>query len=331
MKTTRMIGVLLLLLGSILPCRAQECSVDLLVAYTSEVANRLGGDSAAVAEIASAVAEMNRVLIYSEVRHEVRLVRIHRLSNWEGACFADDLNRFSQDVSIAQLRNRYHADVAALVLANDDYCGLPLFDDSLANGTTAFCAVNYRCMRENYALSHQMAHLYGCGHIAESADEVDSAPYVTGHGFKWAFNEQASLSTVIGVYDDAFCFREGELGCDVIPYFSNPAVSYRGVPLGESGVHNNAAVLNANAPQIGRFRRVPRIKRWLGDVVLKHNFAYVLATDTLGNGGQYRIQDSARVIFRAGKRIELNPGFRTGEGAHFETVLETPAAECGTQ
>lgn len=315
---------------------AQQCTINLLIAYTDRAAEGLQGNPTAIQKIKEAVQRLNEAYTNSGVTHQVLLVRTVRLNDPETDCFVEDLDAFQVSTYINALRDQYHADIAALVLANKEFCGLPYEDNAVATTATAYCVVNYRCMFSNFALSHQVAHLYGCSHYIEQADPTDDAVYTYGHGFQWDANadDEGSrfFSTIMGVDDADFCGGSSEGSCTIIPYFSNPAVQYQGVALGEPGVHNNAKVLNENAATIAALKPLPDVQNNLSDIVDLHNIAIATARDTLRTGEQgYRIIDSATVRFQAGEKIILDPGFRIEEGARFETVIGTVGGDCTSQ
>ena len=116
---------------------AQTCTVNLLVAYTSEAATGLQGNQAAITKITAAVQGLHTAYTNSAVQHKVVLVRTVQLSGFETQCFVNDLNNFQASTYINTLRDKYHADIAVLVIANQQFCGLPYIDDALATSTTA--------------------------------------------------------------------------------------------------------------------------------------------------------------------------------------------------
>ncbi len=312
---------------------AQSCTVNLLIAYTDKTADSLKGDKYAFTKIAEAVQSLNAAYTSSGVNHQVLLVRTVRLTNFETGCFANDLNSFQASVYINDLRDKYHADIAVLIFTNDEFCGLPYLADSIANSTTAYCAVNYGCMISNFALSHQVGHLYGCSHYVEELFPSGKTPYKYGHGFKLAESDDknaVSFSTIMGVYDDDFCDTSSGTACNVIPYFSNPAIKYMNIPLGVPGIHDNARVLNQNDSVMAALKVLPRNQLNLSDTVNLFNIAIAEAADTLATGTHYRIIDNSSVSFQAGKRIELNPGFSVAYGSKFVAFIDTKNSDCST-
>lgn len=311
---------------------AQECSINVLVVYTDQAADSLNGNEQAVEEILSAVESMNNSLIYSEVNHSMNLVRTIRMTAFESGCFTNDLNDFQENALVSSLRDRYHADVAVVILTNDEFCGLPYLDDELADESTAYCAVNFSCLVNSFGLSHQVAHLYGCSHYVQPSDSRDDALYKNGHGYVWSYYEMSGFSTILGVYDDYFCEENGtdnEDNCNLIPYYSNPSISYQSVPLGFPNVNDNASVLNQNAEVVGSFKVVPSVQKNLIDTIQYFDIAVATALDTLETGTSYLIQGNSSVEFSAKDRITLNPGFSASEGVRFETILTEQNEQCG--
>jgi len=317
---------------------AQSCTINLLIAYTDDAVDSVGSDKTLVNAILDAAEYMNTINIYSEVQQHISLVRTVQLNGFETSCFTNDLNRFQQSNYIDSLRTKYHADVAVIVLGNDEFCGQPYLDNTVAEDSTAYCAVNYYCMLNGFAISHQVAHLFGCGHSSDSRTQADETPYSYGHGFVWEYeyDDDASLTTIMGVADDFFCGDDQIYGsddddddCDIIPYFSNPTLYYNGIQLGKPEINDNARVLNQNSVTIGGFKLVPTNQLSLNDTIDHYNIANASAKDTLATGTTYKVMDSANVKFESSQRIVLNPGFSAAEGVRFETILRDPENQCG--
>ena len=308
---------------------AQACNINLLVAYTDDAADSIGGDYSMQLAIEQASNFLNIAYINSEVNHQISLVRTVKLSNTDESCFVNELNAFQADDYIYSLREKYHADIAVLIVANADYCGLSYYSNYLADDTTAYSAVNVFCMQTNFALNHQIGHLYGCWHATDASNLNDGSLYSYGHGFQWEYNDYASFTTIMGVEDDYFCGGADQEPCNVIPYFSNPNVSYSGVKLGDEGINDNARVLNTNAAHIGSIKTLPMQQLTLSDTVNLYTLARASAQQTLATGTGYQILDSASVQFQSGQKIELNPGFAVQEGAHFEAIIQTSKLYCG--
>jgi peptidyl-Asp metalloendopeptidase len=317
----------------VLPATAQRnCFVHLIVAYTPEAAQQAGGDSVMVAQIQRAVLRMNEAYANSLVGHWIQLVRTEKINYSETGCFEEELQAFRRgtDPAFAHnhwLRGLYRADLAALIVANDQFCGLPYSDQAVATASTAFCAVQYDCMVHNFSLAHMLGHLYGCAHAQFELDAPQKgAAFPYGHGYHWDYNQCANFYTIMGVDDDVNCRGQEDYDCNLINYFSNPDVQYQGVPTGDTHA-NNARVLNEQAPVIGNFYTIPGTQI-LSDTVRTVDFALGIGLDTLRSGPHYRGLDRSNVVFMAGDKIVLDPGFYIEKGARFETVLRPGLTNC---
>jgi Metallo-peptidase family M12B Reprolysin-like len=326
-KSTKSISVLFGLLFAMHLCKAQApCMVKLLVAYTPEVADSAGGDKKIVAQIQHAVEKINESYVNSRINHWVELVRTVKWDFVESGCFQDDLASFQQSAYIDTLRNRYHADVAALLITNNQFCGLAVPKNAVATSATAYCAVQYECMVHNYSLAHQIGHLYGCQHNKYELDTVPTRPFPYANGYNWVYSDCANFRTIMALDDDESCEGQADYNCTIIPYWSNPEVFYLGVPTG-TRLANNARVLNEQAPTLANFKPLPAYYL-ITDTVAHADYALAMAIDSMTTGAQYLIKDSAKVFFASGKKIILEPGFKADFGTQFETNIVTAIVNC---
>ena len=60
------------------------------------------------------------------------------------------------------LREQTGADIVALLIDNNEACGLAA--DILANEATAFAVVNQSCAVDNVSFAHELGHLLGARH-----------------------------------------------------------------------------------------------------------------------------------------------------------------------
>jgi peptidyl-Asp metalloendopeptidase len=216
-------------------------TIDVLVAYTPSAAAQIG-DIASLVQLA--VEEANQSYINSHINQQLRLVYSYQVTYSEvGKSFdkiVDDLAGKSDGSmdEIHQLRDRYGADLVALIINQTDYCGLA--DAILAVESTAFAAIHYNCATGYYSFAHELGHLMGARH--DPAHDPSTTPFPHGHGF-----QNGTAWRTIMAYDcAAFCNR--------LQYWSNPNVSYQGSPMGTVPTHDNARVLNATSSTIAGFR-----------------------------------------------------------------------------
>ncbi len=310
----------------------QKCYVDLVVAYTPEAARQAGTDSIIVSHIKNAVTQMNDAFVNSKVNHWVRLLRTVKVDYDESGCFVSDLNALWQGTnkelsSVHLLRQTYKADLAALIITNDQFCGLPVYDTAVATLSSAYCAIQYNCMVQNLSLAHMFGHMYGCGHAKYELDPPGlGVAFNYGHGYHWDYDDNANFYTIMGITDDVSCYKQGAYDCKLINFFSNPDVSYQGVPTGDKYA-NNTRLMNEQAKTLSDFYLLPA-NALITDTVYTADIAIGMALDTLSNGQNYVGKDSATVYFRAGKKIILQPGFSMDEGTKFETFIDSTIANC---
>jgi hypothetical protein len=310
--------------------KAQACKVQLLVGYTAEAAEEAGGEDSLILAIYDAVDELNITFINSSVMQQAQLVRTFRVPFQENYCHALDLDSFAANPQVNALRDSYHADLAILIVDNDEQCGSYLPPDTVATGSTAFCTVNFECMKVNLSLSHFIAHLYGCGHLASSPGTEDT-PYPYGHGYNWIWSDCANFLTIMGVDDYTNCVALGDMypnNCYLIPYFSNPDVTYNNVPTGDARYANNARVLNDNSLTMAALRLFPP-QYSISDSVTGYDYGLEIALDTLRTGSVYLAKDHSKVFFQAGARVELNPGTLLDEGSTFVAETKSQLSNCG--
>ena len=225
---------------------ATACALRVLVAFTpsaeSVIKSSLGYSSLTQFAL-QAVAETNQAYMNSSVNIYMELASSVRVSYSESGDFGTDLTRFRSTADgymdeIHTYRNLYTADVNVLVINNTAYCGLAT--TIMANATTAFSAVHYDCMLGYYSFAHEIGHLQGLRHNPEV--DGSTSPYAYGHGYVYS---PGGWRTVM-----AYNYN----GETRIQYFSNPNVTYGGVPMGTAGTHNNARVLNQTSTTINGFR-----------------------------------------------------------------------------
>ena len=125
------------------------------------------------------------------------------------------------------LRFRYGADLVALFVdrANDyaGYASLPNNPDEAMN--QAF-SVNVRgYLHWDFLLAHELGHNFGCGHDRLNAGDLSyyHLPYNYGHHFS---ANDVLYATIMSYWPGLY-----------VPHFSNPEISYKGVPTGVSAAN----------------------------------------------------------------------------------------------
>jgi hypothetical protein len=200
-------------------------------------------DPAGLAQLA--VSQMDRSFANSGVAAKLRLVRSTELPYSEAAGFDAAVNDLKTPGDgkldeVHELRNETGADIVALLIDNNEYCGLAA--DILATEANAFTAVNYACAVDNVSFSHELGHLLGARHNPEV--DPSTSPFSYGHGYQ----EPAGPWRTIMAYACATA------ACSRLEYWSNPNISIGGRPAGTAATHNNARVLNQTVDTVAGFR-----------------------------------------------------------------------------
>lgn len=215
---------------------AGEIAVTVLVAYTS-------GTAAKAPDILSrayrAIGETNAVYRNSGVHVALKIVRVMEVAYQPEeklqalAHLVRPIDGVMDELHAA--RDAANADVVILLTEEVSFTQNAAI---MAKPETAFVLVYYdHAGAPNYNIAHEVGHLQGARHQPERDEAMVPFPY--GHA-----TATAAWRTVVGT----------GRGLSVIPYFSSPALTYDGQPLGDTAQRNNVRVLNESAQYIANFR-----------------------------------------------------------------------------
>ena len=191
-----------------------------------------------------AISETNAGYANSGVSITMQAAGIYTTSYVESGSFSTDLARIRSTNdgildSVHSLRNSNAADVVVFMIDNASSCGLASGIGSSA--ATAFAAVHYSCATGYYSFGHEVGHLQSARH--DPANDPTSTPYAYGHGYQYA---AGGWRTIMAYACSNNCTR--------INYWSNPAKTRNGVPMGTTNLHHNQRVLNNTRATIAGFR-----------------------------------------------------------------------------
>lgn len=220
-------------------------TIRVLVAATNAAVNAYGGNMQSLVQLA--VAESNQGYVNSNVGLTLQLAGYQAVSYTESGNFSTDLARFRSTSdgymdAIHTTRNSTAADVAVLLINNSSYCGLASGIGSSAS--TAFAAVYWDCATGYYSFAHEIGHLQSARH--DIATDPSTSPYAYGHGYRYQPTTGARWRTIMA-YD---CTQ----GCPRLNFWSNPNISYNGVPMGIASSADNQRVLVNTKATIAAFR-----------------------------------------------------------------------------
>lgn len=217
-------------------------TIRVMVVATNDAVAAYGGDMLALTQLA--VAESNQGYTNSNVGISMVLAN-YSTTAYGTVGMSTDLSRFRgtsdgymDDIHAA--RNASTADVGVLVGNDASACGLA--SGIGATAATAFATAYWDCITGYYSFAHEVGHLQSARH--DPATDSSTSPYAYGHGYRSPAN---AWRTVM-----AYNCTGG--GCPRINYWSNPAVSYGGVPMGTYDKSHNQRVLVQTKATIAGFR-----------------------------------------------------------------------------
>jgi hypothetical protein len=247
---------------------SNPATVDLLVVYTTDFRTSFGSTSAAVARINYLVDMANQVLQDSEVYARIRLVHTAEVPYTGDPKYAlDDLSGINRAVpeslsSVAPMRAQYGADAVTMMQMYEpskNICGSYwALGRNLTPITSADAAKAYSVLEEDAALD---CDLNGYGLVETLGESFGLVPALTDNAGTGAYPfSYAYIGTIPYSGGGQFCTLLAEdlssmLGCDRMPYFSNPniTVSAWGVALGVPNQADAARSLNLTLPTVASF------------------------------------------------------------------------------
>lgn len=213
--------------------------IDLMELYTFAAENGAGGRPQIEAKIAAAVDLLNTALIQSEVYNVTfRLVYTARIDRDENLNSLQLLMCLTQDAGVAQLRAEHGADLVGLWTEEDAEIAWAPRVFTPASGFHVICR---RYPLSLQLFSHEVAHNLGAQHNVEQTGVVANDPYPFARG-----TLTAQWMTIMS-YPPPGEWR------DVLPRFSNPDLSYDGVPLGVAGQADNARMLRIGGAIVAQY------------------------------------------------------------------------------
>ena len=223
----------------------QDATISLIVAYTKKAAGHYTDIEKDLIDVA--IAQTNQSFRDSGAGNvRVKIVHAYQTDYVESGSHFDHVYRFRNKGDgymdeIHDLRDKFGADVAALVVDDPMGCGLSI--RVAADAADAFTAVQHECAATMYSLAHEIGHLIGARHDRGLDDTARPFPY--GHGFVHGKEWRTLMS-----------YMESCDGCPRRPVWSSPDVKVDGVPAGDAET-NNAKVIREGAARVAAFRPEP--------------------------------------------------------------------------
>ncbi|MFC5579313.1 M12 family metallo-peptidase [Lysobacter niabensis] len=217
-------------------------TIRVMVVATNDAIAAYGGDMQALVELA--VAESNQGYVNSNIGINMVLAN-YSTTTYATAGMSTDLSRFRGTSdgymdTIHATRDANAADVGMLVANDASACGLASGIGSTAS--TAFATAYWDCITGYYSFAHEIGHLQSARH--DPATDSSTSPYAYGHGYREPGNAWRTV----------MAYNCTGAGCPRINYWSNPSVTYGGVPMGTYDKSHNQRVLVETKATVAGFR-----------------------------------------------------------------------------
>ncbi len=285
--------------------------------------------------------ETNLAYFNSQITYRMEVARVERTSYVETisnvnataysvtSSYPSDLINLSTGAgllsNVPTLRNLYQADVVVMVRtaatsnAQGFYgiaYGVPVGADVL-NAGNAFALTSTQYMiGGRFTFAHEMGHIQGARHDNHAATPI----YARGYIFSTSASDNRTIMAVGGSCNPP-------TGCRV-QFFSNPNVTYLGIPVGVANANDNARRINETASAVLNFRATSTTLLLPAETFANEILARHLATQTIStNNSAVVAQSGSRVSMRAGNSVTLLPGFAANAG----TVFTAYIGNCSTQ
>ena len=250
--------------------------VDVVLGYSTGLATKLGGDSAAITRMVSLIDTTNQAYANSGITMRVRLVKALSVNYADATDNGDALEKLtgykagSGNIpvdpafnALRAARDQYGADLVSFVrkfqTPQNNGCGIawllggggkaitasdaPFAYSVVSDGTDLDEGDNktYFCREET--LAHEFGHNMGQAHNKEDSDQSGTDPY--SYGYRQSSN---------GGFYTVMAYPKKDASQYSIRYFANPNVQYNGAATGVADQSDNTRSMNQTMPIVAAFR-----------------------------------------------------------------------------
>ena len=291
--------------GGLVPLNnSSDCTIDLLVFYTTKAKENAGGFDAIVSEIQLGVQNANNAYANSQTSARLHLLATLEIGYNETGNFDTDLERLTGKSdgymdNIHNFRDDYGADLVTLIVGNKsgygNECGRA---NRMCNVSLAYAEYGFNVAKEDcltaYTLAHEVSHNLGCNHAPSDPLGKPCISYNHSYGYKNMFE---GFRTIMA-------YEPGS----IIPYFSNPNASYNGSPTG-TATQNNALTIDKTCSTVAQFRSE------------KNCVTKTAMSDVSGTSMEAKTQDEKRVTLSTLYRFRDDLLNRTANGRDYITLF----------
>lgn len=221
-----------------------DVEIDVLVVVSPGALAALGGVPQARTLAQSAVDAANVAFVNSDMIARFRLAGVRFTQRADSGSSSTDLGWLRNDPEVAAWRDLHGADLVSMISEFGDACGrgyLMGAPDGAGFEGFAFQVTTRGCAVGNLSYAHEHGHNMGMQHNPEDGGGP-AYPYAFGHYVDGNFRTVMSYAS------------QCPGGCTRRAYFSNPLVSYNGVPTGIADSRDNARAGNLTAAISAGFR-----------------------------------------------------------------------------
>lgn len=244
--------------------------IDVIIVYTPAAKSWAATNNGIENVIGGAMQRANTAHTNSDTQVYLNLVHSEEVSYTEQGIYKDLTNlTLVGDAYVAldevqTLRDQYKADLVCLLEKTDDAGGLGwLLTGTNGSPLYAFCVVRVQQASWTYTAVHEWGHNMGCHHHKKQLPSYEPGPTVWTNwpanmwsaGWRWTGTNGVKYCSVM-TYEGGQYFEDGVTNVRVA-YFSNPLVSYKGMPVGDAVDGDNARTIRNTRAVISAYREAP--------------------------------------------------------------------------
>jgi hypothetical protein len=204
-----------------------------------------------------------------------------------------DLGTLMNNSSVNTLRIQHDADIVVILTTPGRYYGTygaAATYKAEYNGAYAIVDVS-KATGSRYTFAHEVGHIQGLQHHPNDRNTFPDGLYSYGYGHRISYIGCGFLG--LGSCDRSTIMAYTPSSYSRIKYFSNPAVSYNGQPLGIAGQRENYKVLNNTRVTIANFRDANEVNAaisYVEGIKTQYGQNFTFSDNSCGGNGSYSFE-----------------------------------------